>query len=311
MPSLRSENGPVLNVTQSVRYDFISHAVQEANDGDEIVVAQGVYEESLNFCGKAVRVRSEDPNNPDVVATTVIDGRSHAVAFTSGEDENSKLVGLTLTGATQGIYCRGSSPMIRSCCIVDNVEAGIKLWESSNPTIVNCVIAGNGSDGIEMWAVKDGRNLPVNFADVVWCTILGNRGSGIHGGEPTIVNTIVYSNGVDPATDQIVSDAAIVNYSNVEGGFAGMGNIDADPGFITVGLWTDPADPTVPATSGDPEAIWIHGDYHLKLDSPCVDAGDPAFGLEGIWTDVDGQPRVVGGRSDIGCDEVLQPTSAK
>ena len=221
------------------------------------------------------------------------------------------LSGLTITGATQGIYCRGSSPMIRNCCIVDNVEAGMKLWESSNPMIVNCIIAGNGGDGIEMWAVKDGRNLPINFADIVWCTVIGNRGSGINGGEPTIVNTIVHSNGVDPTTDQIACVVPIVSYCDVEGGFEGLGNIDVDPGFVTAGLWTDPLDPTLPSTPGDPEAVWIHGDYHLKLNSLCVDAGDPAFSLEGIWTDVDGQPRVVGGSSDIGCDEVSQPTSTR
>ena len=256
-------------------------------------------------------VRSEDPNNPDVVAATIVDGRGHAVAFTTGENQYSKIVGLTLTGATQGIYCQGSSPMIHNCRIVDNAEAGIKLWESSNPTIVNCIIAGNGGDGVEMWAEKTGRNLPVNFADIVWCTIIGNRASGTNGGEPTIINSIVYSNGVDPTTAQIVSDEAIVNYSNVEGGFTGMGNIDADPGFITAGLWADPADPTLPATPGDPEAVWVHGDYHLKVDSPCVDAGDPAFSLEGIWTDVDGQPRIVGGITDIGCDEVLQSAGTR
>jgi len=311
VPSLTSEDGPVRNITQGTRYDFISHAVQEAIDGDEIVVAQGVYQESLNFGGKALVIRSENPNDPHVVAATVIECGTQAVVFTTGEDANSALVGFTLTHASQGVYCRGSSPMIRNCCIVDNVEAGIKLWEGSSPTIVNCIIAGNGGDGIEMWAVKYGRNLPINFADIVWCTIIGNRGSGINGGEPTIVNTIVYSNGVDPVPAQIVSDATIVNYSNVEGGFTGMGNIDADPGFVAEGLWTDPADPTLPATPGDPEAVWIHGDYHLKLDSPCVDAGDPAFCLEGILTDVDGQPRVVGGSSDIGCDEASQPTSIR
>jgi parallel beta-helix repeat protein len=304
VPSLASEDGPVQNVTQGVRYDFLSHAIQESNDGDEIVAAQGIYQESLSFGGKAVTIRSEDPNDSAVVAATVIDGGAQAVSFTAGEDANSTLAGFTLTGASQGVYCRDSSPTIHNCRIVDNVEAGIKLWESSNPTIVNCVIAGNGGDGIEMWAAKSGRVVAVNFALIVWCTIIGNGSSGIHGGNPVIVNTIVYSNGVDPATDAITCDAPVVRYCDVEGGFVGMGNIDADPGFVTVGHWVDPTDPTQPATPGDPVVVWVHGDYHLRPDSPCVDAGDPAFSLDGLSTDVDGQPRVVGERADIGCDEV-------
>ena len=311
VPSLTSEDGPVQNVTQGTRYDFISHAVQEAIDGDEIVVAQGVYKESLNFGGKALMIRSEDPNDPNVVAATVIEGGAQAVAFTMGEDANSAIVGFTLTHASQGIYFRGSSSTIRNCCIVDNVEAGIKLSESSNPTIVNCVIAGNGGDGIEMWAAKNGRIIESNFAYVVWCTIIGNGRSGIQGGEPVILNTIIYYNGRDPATAQIACDAAFVSYCDVEGGFAGMGNINVEPSFATAGFWADPSDPTLPAIADDPAAVWVHGDYHLQSDSPCVDAGDPTFNLDGIWTDVDGQPRVVGGRTDIGCDEVSQPSNIK
>ncbi|MFO0985012.1 MAG: right-handed parallel beta-helix repeat-containing protein [Planctomycetota bacterium] len=54
---------------------------------------------------------------------------------------------------------------------------------------------------------------------------------------------------------EIISPAGIpqISYSDVQGGFAGAGNIDADPRF------TDPG--------GD--------DYSLATTSPCLDAGDP------------------------------------
>jgi len=79
----------------------------------------------------------------------------------------------------------------------------------------------------------------------------------------------------------------MITYSNVQGGFTGEGNIDADPLFAVLGYF-DP--------NGTPEDIsddyWIDGDYHLKsqagrydpntqtwivddVNSPCIDAGDP------------------------------------
>jgi len=152
VPSRANADGPVQNATQGIRYDFISHAVEDADDGDEIVAAQGVYIESVDFAGKAVTIRSEDPNDPAVVAATIIDGGVQAVAFTAYEDANSVLAGFTLTGATHGIYCQGSSPTIRNCKVLDNAEAGVKLWETdaANPRFANCIIAGNGGAGIEM-----------------------------------------------------------------------------------------------------------------------------------------------------------------
>jgi len=48
-----------------------------------------------------------------------------------------------------------------------------------------------------------------------------------------------------------------------------------------------------------------NGDYHLRPTSPAVDAGFNA----GIWgdRDLDGNPRIVGGRVDIGAYEIQTP----
>jgi len=303
VPALTTEDGPVRNLTKGTRYDYIRHAVQDANEGDMIVAAPGVYKETVDFSGKGVMIHSENPNDPAVVAATVIDGATEAVTFSGGEDANCVLAGFTITGATRGIYCRSASPRVLNCRIVGNIEAGIKLWDSANPTIANCIIAGNGGDGIEMWAAKAGRVVAYNYATIAHCTIVGNRAHGIRGGKPIVVNTIVYSNSIDGQSTPIDAEAPIVEYCNVQGGFAGTGNIDVDPGFVKSGYWANPSDPSMPAAPGDTMAVWVHGDYHLREDSPCVDAGDPAFTVVLVLTDIDGQPRVIGARPDIGCDE--------
>ncbi|MHC4285816.1 MAG: choice-of-anchor Q domain-containing protein [Planctomycetota bacterium] len=49
------------------------------------------------------------------------------------------------------------------------------------------------------------------------------------------------------------------------------------------------------------------GDYHLLPGSPCIDTGDPNYVAGPNETDVDGKPRVIGGRIDMGAYE-YRPT---
>ena len=55
--------------------------------------------------------------------------------------------------------------------------------------------------------------------------------------------------------------------------------------------------------SADPMmANYQTGNFHLQTGSPCVDAGYSAA-IEGGWTDIDGQARIIGSGVDIGADE--------
>jgi len=69
----------------------------------------------------------------------------------------------------------------------------------------------------------------------------------------------------------------MADYSLPAGVVIGTHNISLDPLFV------DPAD----------------DDYHLRAGSPCIDAGTDA----GVTTDIDGDPRPIGVRVDIGADE--------
>ena len=282
VPALTSADGPVHNVTRDTHYDYIRHALQDANEGDEIIVAPGLYRETVDFAGKNLTLRSEDPGDPHVVARTIIDGGIQCVAFTGGEEPNCVLSGFTLTAATRGIYCDGAAPTILNCRVVDNDEAGVKMGEGCNPTIANCIIAGNGGAGIDLWAPRGGRLTKYNQATIAHCTIVGNGAEGVCGDKPIVVNSIVYGNGAGGAAAQIDAADPMVDYCDVEGGYPGTGNIDVPPGFV------------------GPD------NYHLLPTSPCIDAGDPDFVLEGLTTDIDGTPRVWGVRADIGCDEFAE-----
>ena len=83
-----------------------------------------------------------------------------------------------------------------------------------------------------------------------------------------------------------------ITYSDICGGFPGLGNIDLDPCFVAQGYWADPCN-----TPGDPaDDLWVVGDYHLKsfgwrwdssrqrwdydeVTSRCIDAGNPGAPL--------------------------------
>jgi hypothetical protein len=315
VPRMTSPDGPIENVTTAEKYDYIRLAVNDAVEGDEIVVGPGVYHESIDFGGKSITVRSTDPCDPAVVAGTAINGSLRAVVFSGGEDANCVFAGFTITDADSAIYCTEASPTIANCRLVSNADAGITLWENCNPTITNCFIADNAGAGIQMEAPHGGRFVYFNYATIVNsiiagnqnsgisgdmptvrnCTIVGNRQHGISARDSTVTNSIIYYNGPDGALPQIDGFSATVTYSDVQDSWPGDGNIDADPSFVESGYWTDP---------GDPDATWVHGDYHLRWDSPCADAGDPDFVATLAETDIDGEPRIIAGRIDMGYDEL-------
>ena len=258
-----SQDGPVRNVTRQKRYDFIQYAINDARNGDEIVVPQDVYTENISLRGKNITVRSTDPNDPNSIAATVVSGLDDAtVTFQGGEDADCILSGLTITGGDIGVYCSGAAPTIRNCIITGNAGAGLKAWSVSDPTITGSTIAGNGGVGVE---ASFGRGV-TSYVTITNATIVGNAGGGIFSGIVTVANSIIYYNDGDQ-----IGDGATVTYSDVQGGYPGDGNLDCDPCF---------ADP-------------CNGDYHLKSEngrwsplsqrwvfddvtSLCIDGGDPA-----------------------------------
>lgn len=54
-------------------------------------------------------------------------------------------------------------------------------------------------------------------------------------------------------------------------------------------------------------ATWQDNNYHLTANSLCINAGDPAYVPLAGETDLDGQPRVMGGAVDLGADEWTWP----
>ncbi len=173
-------------------FPTIQSAVQYADDGDTVVVDPGIYtgpgNRNIDFNGRAITVRSTDPNNPNVVATTVIDcnGLGRGFYFHNEEDGNSVLTGFTITNGYAkyggGIYCAYSGPSISNCVIVGNTAYGYPggggvCGNEDDAAITDCTIVRNTTPEL-----GGGVYLGRSKAQVVGCRISGNSAGRDGGG---------------------------------------------------------------------------------------------------------------------------------
>jgi hypothetical protein len=187
------------------------------------------------------------------------------------------VTGNTIRGGTSGssgvrLTGAGQAPTISSNLIDGNSNssgagAGIDNVDSNaiivNNLIVNNIGGGGGAGGI---GIQGGSPTIANN------TITGNTGDGILNDSlvaVTVVNTIISGN--TEATAEVTDNGGLlsVTYSNIEGGFAGTGNIAAAPIFENA----------------------AGGDYRLAMGSPDIDAGNNAGVPVGITTDQSGGVR--------------------
>jgi len=143
--SLSSENGGIENLATGKTYSSIQFAINEAFEGDEIVIDSGLYQENILFKDKNLTLRSKDPNDPNIVAATVIEGslKGSVMTLAGSRDRVWVLDGLTITGGEVCISWYDVSPIIRNCTIGSSRRKAIQFWKDYEPpTIIDCTILG-------------------------------------------------------------------------------------------------------------------------------------------------------------------------
>jgi parallel beta-helix repeat protein len=223
-------------------YATIQEAIDASHNGDIVIIAPGIYtgegNRDIQFRGKAIKVQSADPNDPGIVASTIVDCQGTASENHSGfflghyETNMSELTGLTITNGYNsnagGIYCWHSSPKIRNCIISHNINnsyspgsGGIFCSSGSNATISNCTINNNtfthGSGG--------GISCSDSTVSIVNCSIAENTASGQGGGVKCSLSSGAMSiNGCDIKNNTAVSGGGVCTWSGTGAGIITITN---------------------------------------------------------------------------------------
>jgi hypothetical protein len=288
-------------------YPTIQAAIDAAVDGDEIIIEPGIYNGpgnyNIKFWDKSITVRSVEPNNPAIVAATIIEPNkiANGFYFFKGEQDYSVVDGLTIRRCMYrpAIACYSSSPTIRNCIIEDNYAynspyfqvAGIE-YHNSSAVISNCVFRNNLGSGL----------LCVNSDLTVRnCIFTGNRGSYNHYyyGETSLGGGILFEGG----DISVINCTFSGNVADVGGGICSFGSItytnnvtinncifwenDANDGpqiAIKLGYKYNP--PTVSVSDCDVQAgeaaVYVDPCCTLEWDNDNLDI-DPCFAVPGYW----------------------------
>ncbi|MCC7293054.1 MAG: right-handed parallel beta-helix repeat-containing protein [Phycisphaerales bacterium] len=236
---------------------------------------------------------------PDLVDCTLVNNRGRGI---SSNDSHPRIAGCRFErnytpsdGAGLGLFNGSTTSVVDSSFYLNRSDVdGGAYFGLDAASFVDCVFMGNTAHD---WggAVRQWRG-PV---ELINCSFYDNSTNWWAGGisaldDATITNCIFWGNtgrrrdGEDAQVD-FYGDHTVITNTLVEGWtgrWGGEGNFDANP------KWVDAQ----------------KGNLRLRSNSPCIDAGTDDAVTEP--TDLDGNPRILGGRVDIGayenlCREVL------
>jgi parallel beta-helix repeat protein len=129
-------------LSRSQAFRNIQKAVDEAYEGDTIMVWPGTYREAVFVIGKAITIQSADD------AAVVMAPSNDPIAFTFqfAESSRSVLRNFVITNCGEAaIFCNSASPELTNLTIVNN-QFGITAYGGSDPSITNCILWNNGKD---------------------------------------------------------------------------------------------------------------------------------------------------------------------
>ena len=172
-----------------------------------------------------------------------------------------------------------------NCILVSNLVSTVTVGQGQGGgayggAFADCVFLGNRAQGGGV-SSQGGGAYQATLYD---CTLAGNSAQNSGGGasQCTLNNCILYFN----------TAASNVNYTGIGASLnrccttpQAVGSITNDPLFVNLGA----------------------GDLRLQSNSACINSGNNVYAK--VATDLDGNPRIVGGTVDIGAYEFQTPTS--
>lgn len=148
-----------------LQYPTIQAAVDDCNDGDTVIVANGTYtgngNRDISFRGKTIAVRSQcGPADCIIDCNGTASDPHRAFHFREGENPSCVLEGFTIvngyTGSDShedsggGILCENGSATIINCCLMNNTALGnggaIACSNAWGTKVINCTVTRNHAE---------------------------------------------------------------------------------------------------------------------------------------------------------------------
>lgn len=173
----------------------IQKGIESSKDSDIVLIYPGIYQEEINFLGKAITVQG--------VATSagipILENPSDfAASFYHHEGPDSILKNIVIRNSIIAVFLSGSSPTISNVTIVDN-QSGISATFGAEPDIRNSIFWNNsGGDLIQCqasysWIEDNIKCVPMESLVAHWqfdegigttaYDSAGDKHGNIHGGQ--------------------------------------------------------------------------------------------------------------------------------
>ncbi|MBN1154565.1 hypothetical protein JXB12_06535, partial [candidate division KSB1 bacterium] len=305
---------------------------------DTTLISQTIIDGSAN--GPVVTIKNHEDSTAMLIGFTIRNGKTNyggGIYIESSSPfisncivRNNAIEGSNPIGG--GIYLRGSRSTVYACEIMFNTATAMdnnngwgggisSIQSTGRVTIINCKIHHN-----QVTSCYGGIGLADTEARIIGCEISNNisysggSGIGCQDSDLELINCTVTQNGATGRNNPLyfIQSAPVIRnciiwhnkksdryasvggfestpeivYSNIEGGFDTLVVMNLEPMFV---------DTTA-------------GDFRLRSDSPCIDAGDPdTVGLNLPPYDLCGNIRIKDGDSngipviDMGAYEYASP----
>lgn len=290
----------------------------------------GMYGEVVSNCvfqGNWAAVGGGVLGGPTPIVNCVFIGNG---AIAGGGANSANLIGCTFNGnwATNGGGADNpvgsTSYVITNCTFTGNLATNYGGGYYGNEYIYNCLFNGNiafkGGGGVSGGSVEVADSIfefnssPAGGAAYEAflnnCLIVSNNASSIGGGSQyAFLNSCTVVGNSSGGTGGGVSGASPINNCII------YYNTAVSGGSNTLNIVMNNCCTTPDSTSSGNNIITnaplfmdaSAGNFHLQSNSPCINSGNNAYASGS--TDLDGNPRIVGGTVDIGCYEYQSPVS--
>ena len=122
--------------TAQKAFATIQKAIDAAQEGYTVFVLPGLYQEEIDFKGKAITVSGLHG------APTIEAPHGYGASFYSTEKSTSILQNFVIRNCDTGVFVAGSAPTIRNVTLSGN-RFGIAAYAGANPRITSCILWGN------------------------------------------------------------------------------------------------------------------------------------------------------------------------